>query len=289
MTESLLHPHQTLAGYKLVHLLGSGSCGEVWAAVADKSNVVALKVFADSLQAEQASAYEYDMSSRFQHAHILHPAALLAEHGRFAIAFPYCEGRSVDGVAASVSEALLWHLLCDIGSALSAVHAQGYGHFDVKPSNILWDGHDFLLSDFGACRQVNQLADPAVVIDASSYRFCAPELDTHPATACDIWSLGATIFYLYMGCHVFNGLGGKAQHQNSPLPYMRKNLPALSSLVQRCLSFNPAQRPTASEICDIAQQERARCTQQIPTRPLKVTVTNAGYVADGSFWPEEMK
>lgn len=283
-----IHEGMVIDGAKLLYMLGSGESGEVWSALADDSTVIALKVYSDGKDAGSKADYEHRMAGVFNHTNILMPLGMTSFGSRPVIRLPYCEGRSVDGIAAHISEIMVWHLIADIGSALSEIHRMGYGHFDVKPSNILWDGKKFLLTDFGACRELKEAAPEETAQDASSYRFDAPELKTKGCSASDIWSLGATIFYLYMGCNVFNGLGGRAQRKDSPVPYMRKALPVLSQLVQRCLSFDPEMRPTADEVQTIAMSEIQKLEKQSNIRGVRPKVTESLNSGKKEFWPEQM-
>lgn len=277
-------------GVKLLNLLGSGKSGEVWSALSGDGKVVALKIYRSKHEVREFAEYEYRMANLFRHVNILSPTGISSHDEHPVICLPYCEGRSVDGIAGHISERMLWKLITEISGALAEIHDNGYGHFDIKPSNILWDGEKFMLSDFGACMKTGEscsVEDTAE--DASSYRFDAPELGTQHCVASDIWSLGATVFYLCMGCHAFNGLGGRAQHKDSPVPVMRKALPALSTLVQSCLDFNPANRPTAKQVCEIANAELNRLESYVPKRILKHKASGLAEASgDTEFWPEQM-
>ena len=291
MRDRLFASGQQLGSFRLLTLQGMGSSGEVWSALsAESRDVVALKIYRDAPDAKALATAEYEMARKIEHAHILRPTDLLCLARHQVIVMPLCEGRSVDGIAGYMSEQSIWQLLRDIASALAALHQAGLVHHDVKPSNILWGRSGFMLTDFGSCHQVDagKKAD-AVAADESSFRFDAPELVRGVQTAgSDIWSLGATAFNLFMGCHVFNGLGGRAQHEGSPLPYIRKQLPELSSLVCQCLTFDFAQRPTAQAVHEVALQQMERCAKQKKERKLKVR-DDAPATAAADFWPDEMQ
>ncbi len=283
-----LHANMLVGDAKLMKLLGTGESGEVWSALTSDGTIVALKIYRGKEEVKAKAEHEYEMARFFCNDHIISPLALSSFDSHPIIILPYCEGRSVDGIAAHLGEGMIWKLIQDISSALSEIHGKGYAHLDIKPSNILWDGKKFMLSDFGACTRPGDITQEDTATDASSYRFDAPELGKQPCSASDIWSLGATIFYLYMGCHVFNGLGGRAQHKDSPLPYMRKSMPELSLLVQKCLNMDPLQRPTSKQIVEIASAETQKIALISPERPKRRTTVNSLHTGDTEFWSDAM-
>lgn len=280
---------QAIKGAKVLQFLGFGESGEVWSALTDDGNVIALKVFSKADVNRNIAGHEFDAANRFTHENILKPLDILFIDSYPALLLPYCKGGSVDGVAGCFREKMIWKLIEALSDALSEIHRQGYGHFDVKPSNILWDGKRFLLSDFGACCALNEKYPEETASDSSSFRFDAPEFKTRRCGASDIWSFGATVFYLYMGCYVFNGLGGRGQHCDSPIPYMRKSLPKLSKLVQECLEFDPEKRPTAEEINSIARAELEKMNACSPQRSLKQGRKNSNQAGNMEFWPDIME
>lgn len=283
-----LREGQVIKGAKVLQFLAFGESGEVWSALTDDNNIVALKVFFKADKDKNIAKHEYDMANRFTHENILKPLAISSIESYPAILLPYCKGCSVNGVAGCFREKMIWKLIEAVSGALSEIHGKGYGHFDVKPSNILWDGKKFILSDFGACCALDERCPEETASDSSSFRFNAPEFKTRRRSASDIWSLGATVFYLYMGCYVFNGLGGRGQHCDTPIPYMRKSLPRLSRLVQACLELNLEKRPTAEEINSIARTEMEKLNACSPQRSLRQGQKNSEQAGNMEFWPDIM-
>lgn len=51
------------------------------------------------------------------------------------------------------------HMLDDIKSGLKHLHSLGFVHNDVNPSNIMKDGDDWVLIDFGSCRRIRESLD----------------------------------------------------------------------------------------------------------------------------------
>lgn len=272
----------TSATHKLLYLLGKGQGGEVWAAVNEAGTVVAVKLFSPTGPREAAEA-EYKRGAALSHPNIITPQEFIGTDAQPAMVIPFCDGRSVDNAAGYFNEVMAWKLLSDIGAALAYLHAANLCHGDVKPSNILRKGRAFLLADFGSCFE-SQTGHPAG--DLSSYQFAAPE--STKTEKSDVWSLGAAVFNLVMGIHVFNGLGGKAQQKETEIPFMRKSMPELSALIYRCLAFDASARPSPHEIVSLAEKNLERLSAAGKSRPVKISVKASAKDKYGDFWPETM-
>jgi len=139
--------------------------------------------------------------------------------------------------------------------ALSAAHANGIVHGDVKPGNVLLDrAGEAKLTDFGFAR----LADDRM-LSQSSDRFegtpsyMAPEVVLGDAVspASDVWAFGVVLYRLLTGRLPFDGRDWPAlflavQHAE-PLPPGPEAPPALARLALSCLSKRAADRPSAWE------------------------------------------
>lgn len=175
----------------------------------------------------------------------------------------YYAERDAAAIAGEIDEPTAWQILHDI-----AAQAAGTA-VPISPDHILIDGPRFTLSEWSAGHDT---------------RFTAPE------GYCPVWALGASVFHLYLGCHVFQGLGGMGQTATAPVPVLRRELPELSDIICRCLSHDPAVRPTLTEIETTAAKNLTRATNTIQTYPpLKSARQDATPTDDiDTFWPEEM-
>jgi len=240
--------------YELLDRIGSGGMGVVWSArdrllnreVAVKNAGGAFPDHTDRMEREA------QVGARVSHPNVVTVYDLVDEPDGPWLVMQLVPSRSLAAVIAEEGP-LTPRRAASVGrhvlAALSAVHAQGVLHCDVKPSNVLIDEDGTAyLTDFG------------IAVDAGSRltgeplgapAYISPERARGlPVTATsDLWSLGATLYTAVEGRAPFdraNALATVAAIAAEEPPPAR-NAGPLGPVIAALLNPDPVLRPTPAE------------------------------------------
>ena len=253
--------------YRLVKHLGNGAFSEVWKAEDTKVGnlTVALKVYAPDkgLDEDGSKVFgdEFAIVFNLHHQNLLTPSTFDEEKGSPYLVLPFCEQGSSLKLVGRMDERQAAKFLRDVSAALAYLHESEIVHQDIKPDNVLEDGKgNFLVTDFGISTRIRSTLRRSVgdKKSAGTTAYMGPERfskNPDPIKASDIWSLGATVFELLKGDVPFGDMGGGLQKIGAEVPDLPGDYSAdLKGLIERCLSQEPWDRPTATQIRDICDQ-----------------------------------
>ncbi len=142
----------------------------------------------------------------------------------------------------------------DVAAGLDYAHARSILHRDIKPQNILLNGENALLADFGLALALDQdgprLTTAAVIVGTPSYMSPEQTLGARSIDhRSDIYSLGCVLFEMLAGEPPYTApwaMGIVAQHFRAPVPdlsLLRPEVPPrLSAAVARALAKHPSGR-----------------------------------------------
>src|SRR5450759_1591286 len=139
-------------------------------------------------------------------------------------------------------------LMAKVARAVQYAHVQGILHRDLKPGNVLLDGHGQpLVSDFGLAKWLDASSDVTRTLTIfGTPGYIAPEQARGPAakltSAADVYSLGAILFDLFTGRPPFLGEHALAviqQASEKPAPKLRSIISGfdrdLETICAKCL------------------------------------------------------
>ncbi len=276
-----LQPGDTIAGYRIEGLLGSGGMGAVYEATQlSLKRRVALKVIAPGVPISDTLRGRFRREGELQavidHPHILPVYEAGDDRGRLFIAMRLVPGPTLKTLAAarSLAPADAMHLLGDVAGALDAAHAAGLVHRDVKPQNILIaPGDHAYLADFGLSRGRSDETLTRAGQLLGSLAYIAPEqIRGEPvAPAADIYSFACVLFECLVGLVPFPREADLAvlhahEWEDAPHPSeIRPELPpAIDEVIARGMAKDPAARPPTA--CSLVDDARAALGVAAPTR-----------------------
>lgn len=268
-----------LGQYRLKQLLGTGGMGEVYLAEHQLlKRPCAVKLIRPSHQTNPQALARFEREVRLTSALTHSNTITIFDYGRtpndtFYYVMEFLHGMSLYEIVkrfAPLPPARAVHFLRQACGSLHEAHAAGLIHRDIKPANLfaaqLGGRHDVLkVLDFGLVRAVGKSNangnDTERGLSGSplymSPEEASPDADRPPDHRGDIYSLGATAYFLLTGRPPFtveNSVAALAAHLNEPprpLRDLREDVPAdLEQVVLRCLAKNPAERFTDVEELD---------------------------------------
>lgn len=221
---------RTLAGFRLSHLLGSGTSAVVFRGenLLHRELVRSLKILRPEAATNPASrarfVEEATVLARIEHPNVVRCHGLredrLDGEDLLVMELDYLEGHSLGTVMLrsvappSTTEIVGW--IHDASLGLAAAHALGIVHRDVRPDNLFLtrDGVVKVL-DFGFARDVDETTSNGRLGRAGeapgAIAYFAPEIceGGTPTPASDVYAMGLTLAELLLGHHPFDPPGQK--------------------------------------------------------------------------------
>ena len=268
--------------YQLIRLLGRGNFSEVWLAKDSKTHIeVALKVYAPATGLDNAGldvfAREFSLVVNANHKNLLKPLYYDTCDRKPYLVLPFCKRGSILSQIGMFDEKQAWHLLHDVAAGLDCLHKLNPPiiHQDIKPDNVMIaDDGTFMITDFGVSSHVRASLRKSMSLafaSAGTIAYMAPERfgkDNSPVMASDIYSLGATVYEMLDGDTPFGDDGGLMHKRGAEIPNIKADVSELlSQTIEKCLSLNPWDRPTAEQLEQIAADALAQIKKQEQAQP----------------------
>ena len=246
----------TVGSYQVLAVLGAGAMGEVYRARDLRlERDVALKFIpADDPARRELMEREARIVASLNHPNFLAIHDIGVQNGAIYIVTELVEGESLRGVKPPLRTVL--DIAAQMADALSAAHAAGVIHRDLKPDNVMVsrEGRVKLL-DFGIATSTRLTVDRDETLPpgtdgivTGTVGYMAPEQIRAGAVdgRADIFSFGAVVYELLTGSQAFTGDTAAdviAAVLTADPPDLPADLPTgVRGIVQRCLEKLPGQR-----------------------------------------------
>ena len=252
-----------LAGrYAIERELGAGGTAVVYLAHDSKHDRrVAIKVLRPEIAAgigTERFVQEIRVAAQLHHPHILPLFDSGEAGGLLYYVAPYVEGESLRELRTREPQLPLPQALGivrQVAGALAHAHARGIVHRDVKPENILLEGGEAIVADFGialALRAAGGERMTAAGLALGTPTYISPEQAAGGGVVdgrSDIYSLGCVLYEMLAGEPPFSSPTPQAVlarhlHDTPPsVAVLRPTVPpGVASAVARALAKSPADR-----------------------------------------------
>jgi serine/threonine protein kinase len=273
---SRLAAGQRVADYEVESLISIGGMGEVYLARDRQGRAVALKVLHRRLTASAQAVDRFETEARAASA-LCHPNIVTVyESGRSSaglfIAMEWVDGSTfraiMDAGQVEIAHAMDWG--GQAARALSAAHAAGILHRDMKPENVMLRKDGLVkIVDFGLARDGGPVGlEPGSRGGSGTISgtlsgtllYMPPEIlrGETAGTASDVFSLGAILYELTTGQHPFAAatrldvLEAIESRPVAAIGSLRSGVTReVDRLILRMLDRSLGGRPSAREVCDV--------------------------------------
>ena len=262
----------TMGKYQLLEKIGAGGMGQVYKAFhCSTERIVAIKVILGKGKIDPTLIKRFERevkaAARLVHTNIITVFDADQADGRIFMVMEYIKGDDLGEILRkkgqlSVSETV--NYILQAAKGLKYAHDQGVIHRDIKPGNILVDSSgNVKIVDMGLAKieikgdeeELSKLTADLSVMGTIDYMSPEQAESTKDVDSrADIYSLGATLYYLLMGEVLYPGktiIQKILSHRESPIPSLRINRPdvppSLDMIFTKMVAKNVADRYSSME------------------------------------------
>ncbi|EUC66020.1 tyrosine kinase catalytic domain protein [Rhizoctonia solani AG-3 Rhs1AP] len=252
-----------------------GGFGEVYRGKLKDGSQIALKCLRLALDSSEASqkqirnaAHELYIWSKCHHPNVLELIGVTQYRNQIAMVSPWMEHTTLGRYLSRYPQVDRCTLSTQIADGVAYLHGENIVHGDIKGTNILISkDHTAVITDFGTATlkeyTLKFTASATTSKPGMSLRWTAPEI-LEEATGIsfegDVYALGMTILETITGEVPYSETVNESalvlkiarqEHPTRPetkIPSNDEKADTLWSLLTRCWSYNPQDRPTVTEV-----------------------------------------
>lgn len=250
-----------LPGFRITRQIGTGAGSKIYTAVElATGNVRAVKhVVRESPDDDRflkQTEDEFEISSKLEHEHLRRSYTIHRVRKRLAVREILVVMEFVDGLPLEQARPnrlnTFLTLFQKVAMGLEAMHAAGFVHTDIKPTNIMIaKGGIVKIIDFGQACALHHRKERI----QGTPDYIAPEQVRRMALnqRTDVFNLGATMYWVLTSDNYPTAISGadarggisvvKSNKPIAPIEHNDKIPVALSNLVMECCRENPEERP----------------------------------------------
>jgi TolB-like protein/Tfp pilus assembly protein PilF/predicted Ser/Thr protein kinase len=268
-----LRPGSRLGPYEILGTLGQGGMGQVYRARDTRlQRDVAIKILSPALLSDESARARFHKEAlalaKLKHRNVAHIYDVMAAEGADALVMELVEGPSLGERLREgpLPEDEVLRIGAQLADGLSAAHAEGVVHCDLKPANLkLTRSGDLKILDFGVAKLRLAPAGETSALDtftstqrevAGTLPYMAPEQlrAEHVDGRTDIWAAGVVLCEMATGSRPFKEsiparLTDAILHADPEFSGAATASEGLREIVKTCLRKDPALRyATAAEL-----------------------------------------
>jgi serine/threonine-protein kinase len=293
-----------IAGYRIEERIGRGGMGVVYRAQhLNLQRRAAIKIIAPDLAESEGFRERFTREARIaaalQHPNIVTVYDAGEVDGMLYLAMQFIRGEDLSGILRRDGRLRPYRAIdvCrQVASALDAAHAMGLIHRDVKPANVLIEGRNAFLTDFGLTKQTGTNAQLTRAGDmVGTIHYVAPEqIEGRRVSArSDVYALGCLLYHCLSGQVPFAHetdvavIYAHLSEQPPKLSELRPELPdGLDAVMAKALDKSPDRRfPSCGDMISAARaviDAAGPLSETIPPRPSQVVAPAPVEVRDAA-------
>ena len=288
--------------------LGRGTMGITYKAFDTNLHCpVALKVinstFLQNETARQRFIREARAAAALRHPNVASVFNLSIDHDNFFYVMEFIDGKTVEALVkrkGSLEPIEALNITLQVARALAAADEQHLVHRDLKPANLMLVNQEresqVKVIDFGLAKSAKDSAALTVGGFVGTPHFASPEQvqEADLDVRSDIYSLGATLYFMLAGKPPFSGSVGEVMSQHLYKPIAVEPLanlpPCVIALLQNMLEKDRAKRPQTPR--DL-QDAIAACLEEIRSASPQIVARTAAALLEpcgpGTFSPQNYR